>query len=60
MGVFHAIISVFYSNKEELMCRLLGYVTREPVTVAHLLNNTLQSFVEMSHLHGDGWATGGD
>jgi predicted glutamine amidotransferase len=57
MVVFHAIISAFYSisNKEEPMCRLLGYVTREPVTVAHLLNNTLQAFVEMSHLHGDGW-----
>ena len=37
------------------MCRLLGYVTREPVTAAHLLNDTLQAFVEMSHLHGDGW-----
>lgn len=37
------------------MCRLLGCVTREPVTVAHLLNNTLQAFVGMSHLHGDGW-----
>jgi predicted glutamine amidotransferase len=57
MVVFHAIISAFcsISNKEEPMCRLLGYVTREPVTAAHLLNDTLQAFVEMSHLHSDGW-----
>src|SRR3954447_23609054 len=57
MAAFHATISVFcsFSNKEENMCRLLGYVTREPVTVTHFLNTTLQAFVEMSHLHSDGW-----
>lgn len=37
------------------MCRLLGYVTREPVTVAPFLNTTLQAFVEMSQRHSDGW-----
>jgi predicted glutamine amidotransferase len=37
------------------MCRLLGYVTREPVIVSELLGNTLDAFIEISHLHCDGW-----
>lgn len=37
------------------MCRLLGYVAREPVTPAHLLGGTFAAFVEVSRLHGDGW-----
>ncbi|HEY4385838.1 MAG TPA: class II glutamine amidotransferase [Ktedonobacteraceae bacterium] len=37
------------------MCRLLGYVTREPGTIASQLNSTLEAFVEASHLHADGW-----
>ncbi|HLX58954.1 MAG TPA: class II glutamine amidotransferase [Ktedonobacteraceae bacterium] len=37
------------------MCRLLGYVAREPVAAARLLEDTFAAFVEMSHRHGDGW-----
>jgi predicted glutamine amidotransferase len=37
------------------MCRLLGYVARQPVTAAHVLDNTLEAFIELSHLHADGW-----
>ncbi|HEY3992681.1 MAG TPA: class II glutamine amidotransferase [Ktedonobacteraceae bacterium] len=37
------------------MCRLLGYVSRQPVTVAHLLNHTFKALEELSHIHSDGW-----
>jgi predicted glutamine amidotransferase len=37
------------------MCRLLGFVARKPVAVASLLDNMFEAFVEVSHLHGDGW-----
>lgn len=37
------------------MCRLLAYVTREPVTAMDLLKDTLTTFVEASHQHPDGW-----
>jgi predicted glutamine amidotransferase len=37
------------------MCRLLGYVTRQPVIAGHVLEDTLAAFVEASHFHADGW-----
>lgn len=37
------------------MCRLLGYVALEPVAVAQALEHMLEAFVDVSHLHGDGW-----
>jgi predicted glutamine amidotransferase len=37
------------------MCRLLGYVARQPVIAAHVLENTLEAFIEISHFHADGW-----
>ena len=38
------------------MCRMLGYVTRTPVTLADLLGEQdLQDFAELSRKHGDGW-----
>ncbi len=37
------------------MCRLFGLVTREPVVVSHVLQNTLTAMKAISHLHSDGW-----
>ena len=38
------------------MCRMLGYVTRTPATLADLLGEQdLQDFAELSRKHGDGW-----
>jgi predicted glutamine amidotransferase len=38
------------------MCRMLGYVTRTPATLADLLGEPdLQDFAELSRKHGDGW-----
>ena len=38
------------------MCRLLGYVTRTPTTLADLLGEAeLFEFTELSCKHGDGW-----
>ncbi|MDQ1545095.1 MAG: hypothetical protein QOK08_2733 [Actinomycetota bacterium] len=38
------------------MCRLLGYVTRTPTTLAELLGEAdLQEFAELSRKHADGW-----
>jgi len=37
------------------MCRLLGYVARQPVSVEHVLADTLAAFIDVSHLHADGW-----
>src|SRR6202011_2177969 len=37
------------------MCRLLGYVARQPVIAEHVLEDTLEAFRELSHLHADGW-----
>ncbi|GAA4560901.1 class II glutamine amidotransferase [Planotetraspora kaengkrachanensis] len=38
------------------MCRLLGYVTRTPTTLAQLLGEAeLHEFTELSCKHGDGW-----
>lgn len=40
------------------MCRMLGYVTRTPATLADLLGEQdLQDFAELSRKHGDGWAS---
>jgi predicted glutamine amidotransferase len=37
------------------MCRLLGYVAREPVAITQLLGDSFEAFVEVSRLHDDGW-----
>src|ERR1700736_475200 len=37
------------------MCRLLGYIARQPVIAEHVLEDTLAAFIELSHLHADGW-----
>jgi predicted glutamine amidotransferase len=38
------------------MCRLLGYVTRTPTTLAELLGEAdLREFTELSRKHADGW-----
>ncbi len=37
------------------MCRLFGFVSHKPVAVTHLLEDIYESFVKISHLHGDGW-----
>lgn len=38
------------------MCRLLGYVAREPLSVADLLGrDELEAFTALSAVHGDGW-----
>jgi predicted glutamine amidotransferase len=38
------------------MCRLLGYATRTPTTLAALLGEAeLQEFTELSRKHADGW-----
>lgn len=37
------------------MCRLLGFVSRKPVAVTHLLEDIYESFVKISRVHGDGW-----
>ncbi|GAC1359362.1 MAG: class II glutamine amidotransferase [Ktedonobacteraceae bacterium] len=37
------------------MCRLLAYVSREPVMVSDLLNTVLTAFIDASHFHCDGW-----
>ncbi len=37
------------------MCRLFGFVSHKLVAVTHLLEDIYESFVKISHLHGDGW-----
>ncbi len=37
------------------MCRLLAYVTHEPVVVSDRLGSMLSAFVDASHQHPDGW-----
>jgi predicted glutamine amidotransferase len=37
------------------MCRLVGYIAREPATVAKALGTTLAEIIAISHRHGDGW-----
>lgn len=38
------------------MCRLLGYVAREPVSIADLLGpDELRAFTELTAVHADGW-----
>jgi predicted glutamine amidotransferase len=37
------------------MCRLVGYVAREPATVTKALGTTLAELSAISHHHGDGW-----
>jgi predicted glutamine amidotransferase len=37
------------------MCRLLGWATRVPTTLADLLGSDLADFTELSSKHGDGW-----
>src|ERR1700686_3558310 len=46
---------LIYRTKEQSMCRLLGYVARQPVIAEHVLENTLEALIELSHLHADGW-----
>ena len=41
------------------MCRLLGYATLHPTTLAELIgDDELEEFTELSQLHGDGWGFG--
>ncbi len=37
------------------MCRLLAYAAREPIAFREVLGDGLERFVQLSHLHGDGW-----
>jgi predicted glutamine amidotransferase len=37
------------------MCRLLGFVSHRPTTLARLLGADLDPFTELSLKHGDGW-----
>jgi predicted glutamine amidotransferase len=37
------------------MCRLLGWATTAPTTLAELLGTELADFTELSTKHGDGW-----
>lgn len=37
------------------MCRLLGFVARQPVIVEDVLEDSLAAFIDVSHLHADGW-----
>lgn len=37
------------------MCRLLGYVADRPVTFDEVVGQGLQSFIDLSWLHKDGW-----
>ncbi|HEY6542827.1 MAG TPA: hypothetical protein VIZ18_17925 [Ktedonobacteraceae bacterium] len=37
------------------MCRLLGYVARQPVIAEDVLEDSLAAFIDVSHLHADGW-----
>jgi predicted glutamine amidotransferase len=37
------------------MCRLLGFVSREPVVATELLAGIYESFINVSQRHGDGW-----
>ncbi len=37
------------------MCRLLGSVSREPVTVDQVLGHERRAFLDLAHQHGDGW-----
>ncbi len=37
------------------MCRLLGYVARQPVIVERVLEDTLSALIDVSRLHADGW-----
>jgi predicted glutamine amidotransferase len=56
MVVFRVItfsISQYY--EDEVMCRLLGFVSREPVVATELLEGIYESFIKVSQLHRDGW-----
>lgn len=37
------------------MCRLLGYVARQPMFAEDVLEHSLAAFIDVSHLHADGW-----
>lgn len=37
------------------MCRLLGYVARQLVIAEDVLEEMLAAFIDVSHLHADGW-----
>lgn len=37
------------------MCRLLGYIARQPVNAEHVLEDTLAALIDVSRLHADGW-----
>jgi predicted glutamine amidotransferase len=37
------------------MCRLLGFVAHEPVTITSVLDHVLSGIIDISHVHCDGW-----
>jgi predicted glutamine amidotransferase len=37
------------------MCRLLGYVAREPIGPSELLGDAFAAFIKLSEYHSDGW-----
>jgi predicted glutamine amidotransferase len=37
------------------MCRLFGYVTREPITLGKLVPEMIAGLEDISHVHADGW-----
>jgi len=37
------------------MCRLLGYVSQEPVSFSQIIGESLDDFIQMSYEHKDGW-----
>jgi predicted glutamine amidotransferase len=37
------------------MCRLLGSVSRSPVTVDDVLGADRGAFLDLARIHGDGW-----
>jgi predicted glutamine amidotransferase len=56
MVVFRVItfsISQFYEDQG--MCRLLGFVSREPVIASEVLEGIYESFINVSQRHKDGW-----
>lgn len=37
------------------MCRLFGYITREPVTLRQIAPEMIAGLKDISHIHADGW-----
>lgn len=37
------------------MCRLFGYITREPATLQQIVPEMITSLQDISHIHADGW-----